>query len=125
MFQLPLNDAILTGDFFLSDRACRSPVIQIRSQPDIYWYIKKQTYMNLISHFPIENRKASMDCLEGQRKRPYSKSILTLTLNEWRLSLSKCNSALNECSITLNEWEATLALGPFTNGTHSRNRGRV
>ncbi len=24
--------------------------------------------MNSISHFPIENRKASMDCLEGQRK---------------------------------------------------------
>ncbi len=22
----------------------------------------------VISHFPIENRKASMDCLEGQRK---------------------------------------------------------
>ncbi len=57
--------------------------------------------------------------------RPYSKSILTLTLNEWRLSLSKCNSALNEYSFTLNEWEATLALGPFTNGTHSRNSGRV
>ncbi len=55
--------------------------------------------------------------------RPYSKSIITLTLNEWRLSLSKCNSALNEYSFTLNEWEATLALGPFTNGTHSRNRG--
>ncbi len=30
--------------FFLSDRACRSPVIQIRFQPDIYWYIKKQIY---------------------------------------------------------------------------------
>jgi hypothetical protein len=55
--------------------------------------------------------------------RLYSKS--SLTLNKWRLILRKCNSAFHEHSFTLNEWEATLALGPFTNGTHSRNRGRV
>ncbi len=32
-------------------------------QNDLH-YIK----IDLISHFPIENRKASMDCLEGQSK---------------------------------------------------------
>ena len=41
------------------------------------------------------------------------------------VSVSATRSALNEYSFTLNEWEATLALGPFTNGTHSQNRGRV
>ena len=49
--------------------------------------------------------------------RLYSKSALTLTLKEWHLMLSKCNSPLNESLMTLDEWETTLALGPFTNGT--------
>ncbi len=33
-----------------------------------YSETRKQIFYKTISHFPIENRKASMDCLEGQSK---------------------------------------------------------